>query len=385
MTKIDKYIIRRVLDTADIVDVVGAFGMILRKAGANYTCLCPFHEDRHAGNFIIRPKHVAKYPNTWHCFVCDDGGDAVKFLMKKEGLSFPDAIRWLARRKGIDVDDSSVKIDIKPYTPPPPLPLMELKRELVKKTMDERTYARNFLTWLWHLPWNAQQRERFSTVLWQYCVGGWKDGRVVFWLIDSEGVPRAAKLMAYKEDGHRDKDAHPGWIYNQSGLRDEYDPEGHTIMKPLFGGHLVKQYPQAEVHIVESEKTALFCAIYFGGMEKNLWLATAGKGNLKHDLLAPLIAQNRMIALHPDKDAIDEWDMRRKEIGYNKAYINNSILTLQWKEQDGPKADVADVLERVMEEEQRDKTVKKLADIMPKVQPAAKMLVEKFNLQETDG
>ena len=384
MGKINDYTIQRVLDATDIVDVVGAFGLMLRKTGTNYTCLCPFHDDRRAGNFIVRPKRVSKFPNTWHCFVCDEGGDAVKFLMKKEGLSFPDAIRWLARRKGIDVDDKTVKIDIKPYTPPPPLPLLELKRELVRKTMDERTYARNFLTWLWQLPWNAQQRARFNDVLWKYCVGGWKDGRVVFWQIDAEGVPRAAKLMAYKEDGHRNKEEHPGWIYNQAGLREEYDPEGHTIMKPLFGGHLAKQYPQAEVHIVESEKTALFCAIYFGDMEHHLWLATAGKGNLKRELLQPLIDKKRVIALHPDKDAVEEWDNRRKEIGYEFAYINNSILTLQWKAQDGPKADVADVLERVMEEEQRDKTVKKLADIMPKVQPAAKMLVEKFNLQETD-
>ena len=262
---------------------------------------------------------------------------------------------------------------------------MELKRELVRNTMDERTYARNFLTWLWKLPWNLQQRERFNDVLWQYCVGGWKDGRVVFWLIDQKGIPRSAKLMTYKEDGHRDKGSHPGWIYNQPGLRDEYNPEGHTIMKPLFGGHLLKRYPSAEVHIVESEKTAIFCAIYFGDMENHLWLATAGKGNLRRELLQPLIDQKRVVALHPDKDGIEEWDNRLKEIDYEYAYINNSILTLQWREQDGDKADIADVLMRVMDDERRDKSVKKLLDIMPKVEPAAKMLIEKFNIEEKDG
>lgn len=403
MAKIDNYTIQRVLDATDIVDVVGAFGMRLRKAGTtNFTCLCPFHDDRRAGNFIIRPKHVSKYPNTWHCFVCDEGGDAVKFLMKKEGLSFPDAIRWLAQRKGIDVDDRSVKLDIKPYTPPPPLPLMELKRELVRKTMEARTYARNFITWLWQLPWNSQQRALFNDVLWQYCVGGWPDGRVVFWQIDIDRVPRAAKLMTYREDGHRDKNQHPGWIYNQPGTydnngnyipgpRDEYDPEGHTILKPGFGIHLLNRYPQAEVHIVESEKTALFCAIYFtgtdlGNPEKHLWMATAGKGNLQRELLQPLIDKKRVIALHPDKDAVEEWDARRKEIGYQAAYIDTSVITLQWKEQDGTKADIADVLQRVMEEEKRDKTVKKLADIMPSVEPAAKILVQKFDLEiERDG
>lgn len=382
MAKIDNYTIQRVLDATDIVDVVGAF-MTLRKSGnTNFTCLCPFHEDRRAGNFIVRPKNVSKYPNTWHCFVCDEGGDAVKFLMKKEGLSFPDAIRWLAKRKGIDVDDRSVKLDIKPYVPPPPPPPMELKRELVKKTMDERSYARNFIMWLWQLPWSSQQRERFNDVLWQYCVGGWKDGRVVFWLIDADGVPRAAKLMKYNEDGHRDKESHPGWIYNQAGLREEYDPEGHTILKPLFGGHLLKRYPKADIHIVESEKTAIFCAIYFGDMEHHLWLATAGKGNLKEELLAPLIAKRRTIALHPDKDGIEDWDERRKAIGYDRSYIDKSVLTLQWKPQDGEKADVADVLVRVLNESQRALTVKKLSDIMPNVKTAAQLLVEKFDLEE---
>lgn len=380
MAKIDDYIIQRVLDATDIVDVIGAFTR-LRKTGTNYTCHCPFHEDRRDGNFIIRPKNVAKYPNTWHCFVCDEGGDAVKFLMKKEGLTFPDAVRWLARRRGIDVDDRSVKIDIKPYTPPPPPPLMELKRELVKQTMDARAYAKTFVGWLYQLPWNAQQRERIDKVLWEYCVGGWGDGRVVFWQIDANGVPRAAKLMRYKKDGHRDKDEHPGWIYNQGQLRDEYDPEGHTIIKPLFGGHLLKRYPQAEVHIVESEKTAIFCAIYFGDSDKHLWLATAGKGNLKRDLLQPLITQKRVIALHPDKDGVSDWDERRKEIDYKYAYINNSILTLQWKEQDGEKADVADVLLRVMDEQQRDRAVKKLAEIIPSIEPAARLFIDKFNLQ----
>jgi hypothetical protein len=205
---------------------------------------------------------------------------------------------------------------------------------------------------------------------------------VVFWQIDADGVPRAAKLMKYNEDGHRDKESHPGWIYNQAGLREEYDPEGHTILKPLFGGHLLKRYPQADIHIVESEKTAIVCTIYFGDMDHHLWLATAGKGNLKEELLAPLIAKRRIIALHPDKDGIEEWDEKRKAIGYDRAYIDKSVLTLQWKPQDGEKADVADVLVRVLNESQRALTVKKLSDIMPNVKTTAQLLVEKFDLEE---
>lgn len=380
MAKIDENIIQRVIDSTDIVDVIGAFTTLWKSGKTNFTCLCPFHDDRRAGNFIVRPKNVAKYPNTWHCFVCDEGGDAVKFLMKKEGLSFPDAIRWLARRKGIDVDDRNVKIDIKPYVPPPPLPTMELRRELVKKTMNERTFGVNFLSWLWRLPWSAKQRDRVNGVLWDYCVGGWKDGRVVFWQIDAGGVPRAAKLMKYKEDGHRDKESHPGWIYNQPGIRQEYDPEGHTILKPGFGLHLLNRYPQAEVNVVESEKTAIFCAIYFGEPEKRLWVATAGKGNLNQAILQPMIDRKRVIALHPDRDGIEDWNQRRRAIDYKNIYVNPFATSVLWTEQDGDKADIADVLERIMREGAKKV---KLEEIMPKITPATKLITEQDNEQRT--
>lgn len=355
--------VRRVIEDANIMDVVGKFCKLRKVGNTNYTCHCPFHDDRHDGNFIVRPKGVAKYPNSWHCFVCDEGGDAVSFLMKKENLSFQDAVRWLAQEQHVDIDDKTVNIDIKPYTPPPPLPLMELPRSLVCDTMKRQS---PFVGWLNALPWDSMQRERLGRVLWEYCVGGWEDGRVVFWQIDKAGVPRAAKLMEYLPDGHRNKLRHPGWIYNQPQLRDEFDPEGHTVKKTLFGEHLLRRYPSADVHIVESEKTALFCAVYFGNPERDLWLATAGKGNLRRELLEPLIEDRRVIALHPDKDGIDEWREGCKELDYRHAYVNNAVLALQWKEVDGEKADIADVLIRVMGES-RAHRVQKISDVMPAI------------------
>ena len=113
------------------------------------------------------------------------------------------------------------------------------------------------------------------TTLWMYCVGCWHDGRVVFWQIDHTGIPRAAKLMKYETDGHRYKEKKgergaTGWLYNQDGYRQECKPDEHTILKPLFGAHLLKRYPQARVNIVESEKTALVMANFYGQPDKNL-------------------------------------------------------------------------------------------------------------------
>ena len=118
MPKIPEDVVKRVIDRAKIEDVVGDF-VTLRKAGVNLTGICPFHDDQHDGNFIVRPSTISeeRHGNTYRCFVCDAKGGAVQFLMKAEHMSFPDAIRWLGRKYSIDVDNAPLN-----WTPPPPRP-----------------------------------------------------------------------------------------------------------------------------------------------------------------------------------------------------------------------------------------------------------------------
>lgn len=93
---IDRQTIERIKDAADIVDVVSEF-VSLKRVGANYRGLCPFHND-HSPSFYVSP-----HRGTCHCFVCGEGGDPVGFIMKHEQLSYPEALRWLANRYGIDI------------------------------------------------------------------------------------------------------------------------------------------------------------------------------------------------------------------------------------------------------------------------------------------
>ena len=106
MPKIPDEVVKRVIDRAKIEDVVADF-VDLRKAGVNLTGLCPFHDDQHDGNFIVRPSTVSakRGANTYRCFVCDAKGGPVQFLMAHERLSFPDAIRWLGKKYNEPVDD----------------------------------------------------------------------------------------------------------------------------------------------------------------------------------------------------------------------------------------------------------------------------------------
>ena len=98
---IDKQTIDKILQTADIVDVVSDF-VTLKRAGANLKGLCPFHDDR-TPSFIVSP---AK--NICHCFACGEGGSPLNFIMKHESLTFPDALRYLARKYNITIEEKEL-------------------------------------------------------------------------------------------------------------------------------------------------------------------------------------------------------------------------------------------------------------------------------------
>lgn len=93
---IDDVTKNRILDTAQILDVVSDF-VSLRKRGTNYVGLCPFHNER-TPSFNVNPAR-----NIFHCFGCGKGGDPVHFLMEHEQLTFPEALRWLANKYGIEI------------------------------------------------------------------------------------------------------------------------------------------------------------------------------------------------------------------------------------------------------------------------------------------
>jgi len=85
----------------DIVDLVSEAGVKLRHAGKNYTGFCPFHDNKHSPAFVVWPE-----TGTWRCFgQCNEGGDIFKFVMKREGLDFKEALQKLAARAGVELKE----------------------------------------------------------------------------------------------------------------------------------------------------------------------------------------------------------------------------------------------------------------------------------------
>jgi len=363
MPKISEDIIRRIQDAAKIEDVVSDCGVKLRKAGVNLTGLCPFHDDRHTGNFIVRPSTIpaSRGGNTYHCFVCmrrGGGGGPVDFLMKHERLSFPDAIRWLGKKYSIDVDNVPINWTPPPPRPsPPPLPRLTFKRETVKESMKgiEQTL---FVKWLRSLPWDEEQLARLTDVLRLYCVGTCPHGPewIAFWQITHDGVPLTAKYMKYKADGHRVKDRDEqgrkvfasDWEHAWRARQKQYDPDKWEVHYALFGEHLLKRYPNAVVNVVESEKTALIMANYYDDFDSQIWLACGGLQWLQLDSLQPLIDQGRTIWLWPDKDGRDEWQTVCDKLGYDHCRVYTHFFDTCWTPADGDKADIADIAIRMM-------------------------------------
>ena len=95
---IDRETVERIKSAANIVDVVSEF-VTLRRSGSNYKGLCPFHNEK-TPSFIVSPAR-----GTCHCFGCGKGGDSVSFIMEHEQMTYPEALRWLAKKYHIEIHE----------------------------------------------------------------------------------------------------------------------------------------------------------------------------------------------------------------------------------------------------------------------------------------
>lgn len=103
---IDKATIDKIMDAANIVDVVSEF-VTLRKAGVNYKGLCPFHNEK-TPSFVVSPSK-----GYCHCFSCGKGGNVVGFIMEHEQMTYPEALRWLAKKYNIEIHERELTDDEK--------------------------------------------------------------------------------------------------------------------------------------------------------------------------------------------------------------------------------------------------------------------------------
>lgn len=383
---IDEKTIQRINDAVNIVDVIKDFEPNVRKVGTGYQCLCPFHPDKNVGSFTISPKK-----NICYCFSCEKGGDAVYYLMEGQGMSYPDALRYLGHKYDIEVEGME-KFKDKPKSKPRDYQLQaeDLPVFVLPMSMYERStkglYNDVLVRWIYQHHWDASQRGRIANVLAAYHIGTAttknNEQFTIFWYLDESGNLCTGKMIRYKYNGHRMKkedgvknatDWIHAWLF-RSDASPQYDREKNDWKRTYFGMHMIDKVPDATINIVESEKTAVIMAIAYGNPQRDLWIACGSKTNLTREKLKPLIDRQRDIVLYPDRDGVEAWKDTAEAIGYDRLRVNDEPVTSWWRPEDGEKADIADVVLRMTD---KGRPLLSIGD-----ESKIKMLIERLDLEE---
>lgn len=171
-----------------------------------------------------------------------------------------------------------------------------------------------------------------------YHIGTTKNGEIVFPQIDIQGRCRTAKIMAYDENGHRKKGEidRIDWLHARLMKKKGLKASDWNLQQCLFGEHLLSLRIDDVVCLVESEKTAIICALVY---PKYLWLACGGKQNLKPEMCQALVGRN--VLLCPDADAVADWEERSKRLTFCR---NMNMFDWYKDESEGSKRDIADVI-----------------------------------------
>jgi hypothetical protein len=191
-------------------------------------------------------------------------------------------------------------------------------------------------------------------------------------------------------DGHRDKREGAytfDWIHSalfRDKQHSEYDEDKQEMRQTLFGMHLLNKWKRKDIDqtvcIVESEKTALLMAIAYGNNAKQVWMACGGLENLTRERLRPIIDQGRSITLYPDRDGIAKWKAKAKQIGYDQIHVDTDPVLKWWRERDGDKADIADVVVRILNERKPMTNIEEVKATMTVAAP----LIDKLDLNITE-
>ncbi|MBC8619100.1 DNA primase [Parabacteroides faecis] len=251
---IDQPTIDRILDAANIVDVVSEF-VTLRKRGINYVGLCPFHTDKTPSFYVSPAKNICK------CFACGEGGTAVHFIMKHEQLNYFDALRYLAKKYNIEIQE----------------------RELTDKEKQRRSDRESMLIV------NSWAQQYFSTQLYEHVEGktvglryfaerGFREDTIRKFQLGYSLDQRDALYKAATKNGYKKEFLEKTGlviVYDNGGVNDRFRGRVifpvHTLSGKVvaFGGRVLKKdektakyvnSPESEIYHKSNELYGIYFA-----------------------------------------------------------------------------------------------------------------------------
>ena len=161
----------------------------------------------------------------------------------------------------------------------------------------------------------------------------WNGGTTIFWEVDVNGLVRTGKLIKYSNDGHRIKGKN-NWVHSVLNIND------FNLKQCLFGEHLINKFPDKDIAIVESEKTAIIASIFQPSL---IWLASGGAEGINTEKVKPL--EGRNVILFPDTSMdsriYQKWNEKAKQFGFE---VSDYLEHYTNEEQKANGLDIADFL-----------------------------------------
>lgn len=185
-----------------------------------------------------------------------------------------------------------------------------------------------------------------NQIMEKYRLGITKDRCVIYWYIDKEERVRSGKIMQYDSTtGKRLKasSTHISWVHTIM-KKQNLLPEDWNFKRCLYGEHLLKENPNANVCLVESEKTAIIASVY---MPNEIWLATGGKEMFNEAVCEAL--KGRKVVIFPDLGATQVWSEKAMEISKKvgcKMLISEMLEEMSTQEDKELGLDLADFFSR---------------------------------------
>ena len=259
-------------------------------------------------------------------------------------------------------------------------PLCTISYEFVKRSVRKDVLS-DFTNWLTSL----LDCDTVAMLIDRYQIGVTKMNDVIYFQIDSDGRCRTGKIMKYNpETGKRVKDENTkgkiNWVHSIL-KRTGHLPEEWELTQCLFGEHLLKQFPDMPVALVESEKTAIICS---GLMPNYLWLATGGKSQFNERLK---VLYGRDVVAFPDVDGYTTWCEKVKDFPDLNISVSNLLQSNVTPEDMENHIDIADWLIRwklqpeTFETEKRNITFEKVkAFVSEEYQDEVLALIEDLDL-----
>lgn len=295
--------IQLIKDTAadNFMEVISDF-VKLKKSGNGYVGLSPFNNERSPSFRVVPSKGFFKD------FSSGNGGDAIKFLMLSQNLKYPEAIKYLAKKFSIDLENNDFE-----YQPKVREKVAELKPSFIEPS--ELIYGVYSNSPLFKYLLSKFDEISLRKIFDKYYIGCFESW-VIFWQIDASHNIRSAKYIKYLTTGHRCKDTKATWHHSKTKNYQKVYPD-FNLVQCFFGEHLIIENLIKPIAIVESEKTALIASLM---MPEYIWLACGSKHGL-NDIKCSILA-NRSVTLFPDLGAYDQWKQKAKIYNFN---INNII------------------------------------------------------------